>query len=127
MNLDIVGLLTAALRPEGFRLLSAGDGETALALARAERPTLILLDWMMPGRTGLRSAAPYAPRPTAAASGAGGAPDLARGGGGHRGRVCGWRHRLPDQTLQAELRQVAGAEWLLRSQGAPAPAQPQPT
>ena len=36
---DIVSLLMAALRPEGFRLLSAGDGETALALARAERPT----------------------------------------------------------------------------------------
>jgi CheY-like chemotaxis protein/phosphoribosyl 1,2-cyclic phosphodiesterase len=50
---DIVGLLTAALRPEGFQLLSAGDGETALLLARAERPALILLDWMMPGRTGL--------------------------------------------------------------------------
>jgi CheY-like chemotaxis protein/phosphoribosyl 1,2-cyclic phosphodiesterase len=50
---DIVGLLIATLRPEGFRLLTAGDGETALALARAERPALILLDWMMPGRTGL--------------------------------------------------------------------------
>ena len=50
---DIVGLLLATLRPEGFQLLSAGDGETALALARAERPALILLDWMMPGRTGL--------------------------------------------------------------------------
>src|SRR5712691_11920916 len=43
---DIVGLLMATLRPEGFHLLSAGDGETALALARAERPALILLDWM---------------------------------------------------------------------------------
>jgi two-component system phosphate regulon response regulator PhoB len=50
---DIVGLLMATLRPEGFPLLAAGDGETALALARAERPALILLDWMMPGRTGL--------------------------------------------------------------------------
>src|SRR5438128_6274253 len=50
---DIVGLLMATLRPEGFQLLSAGDGETALALARAEQPALILLDWMMPGLTGL--------------------------------------------------------------------------
>src|SRR5262245_4508583 len=50
---DIVGLLMATLRPEGFQLLSAGDGETALTLARAKRPDLILLDWMMPGRTGL--------------------------------------------------------------------------
>jgi CheY-like chemotaxis protein/phosphoribosyl 1,2-cyclic phosphodiesterase len=50
---DIIDLLLATLRPEGFRLLSAGDGETALALVRAERPALVLLDWMMPGRTGL--------------------------------------------------------------------------
>jgi len=50
---DVVGLLMATLRPEGFRLLSACDGEAALAMARAERPALILLDWMMPGRTGL--------------------------------------------------------------------------
>jgi DNA-binding response OmpR family regulator len=50
---DIVDLLMATLRPEGFRLLSASDGETALALVRAERPDLVLLDWMMPGRTGL--------------------------------------------------------------------------
>lgn len=50
---DVIGLLMATLRPEGFRLLSACDGDAALALARAERPALILLDWMMPGRTGL--------------------------------------------------------------------------
>ncbi len=50
---DVVRLLSAALRGEGFRLLSAHDAETALALARAERPALILLDWMMPGRNGL--------------------------------------------------------------------------
>jgi len=50
---DVVRLLLAALHAEGFHLLSARDGEAALALARAERPDLILLDWMMPGRNGL--------------------------------------------------------------------------
>lgn len=50
---DIVRLLRMALRPEGFRLLSANDGETALQLARAERPSLILMDWNMPGYDGL--------------------------------------------------------------------------
>jgi CheY-like chemotaxis protein len=50
---DIVRLLRVALRPEGFRLLSAHDGETALQLARTERPSLILMDWSMPGRDGL--------------------------------------------------------------------------
>ena len=50
---DIVRLLTMTLRPEGFRLLSASDGNTALEIARAERPDLLLLDWNMPGRDGL--------------------------------------------------------------------------
>jgi len=42
-----------ALRPERYRLLSANDGNTALRIARAERPSLILTDWCMPGRDGL--------------------------------------------------------------------------
>jgi len=50
---DIVRLLTRALAPEGFRLLSAADGDTALTIARAERPDLLLLDWNMPGKSGL--------------------------------------------------------------------------
>ena len=50
---DIVRLLQVTLRPEGFRLLSAHDGETALQMARAERPSLLLMDWQMPGRDGL--------------------------------------------------------------------------
>src|SRR5262249_34692919 len=35
------------------RLLSASDGNTALEIARAVRPDLLLLDWNMPGRDGL--------------------------------------------------------------------------
>jgi CheY-like chemotaxis protein len=50
---DIVRLLTMTLRPEGYRLLSASDGNTALEIARAVRPDLLLLDWNMPGRNGL--------------------------------------------------------------------------
>jgi CheY-like chemotaxis protein/phosphoribosyl 1,2-cyclic phosphodiesterase len=50
---DIVEILLSTLAPEGYRLLSAYDGETALRTARAERPALILLDWRMPGRDGL--------------------------------------------------------------------------
>jgi len=42
------------LEPEGFRLLSATDGDTALAITRAERPDLLLLDWNMPGKDGLQ-------------------------------------------------------------------------
>jgi len=50
---DILRLLTMTLRPEGYRLLSASDGNAALEIARAKRPDLLLLDWNMPGRNGL--------------------------------------------------------------------------
>jgi DNA-binding response OmpR family regulator len=50
---DIVGLLLETLAPEGYRLLSAHDGEAGLRLARRERPSLILLDWRMPRKSGL--------------------------------------------------------------------------
>lgn len=50
---DTLGLLLDTLRAQGFRLLSASDGDMALKTARAERPALILLDWGMPGRTGI--------------------------------------------------------------------------
>ena len=36
----------------GFDVLEAGDGETALSVARKERPDLILLDIMLPGLDG---------------------------------------------------------------------------
>jgi CheY-like chemotaxis protein/phosphoribosyl 1,2-cyclic phosphodiesterase len=49
----IVRLLTLTLEPQGFRLLTASDGETALRMARAERPALVLLDWEMPGADGI--------------------------------------------------------------------------
>ncbi len=49
----IVALLTATLRQDGFQVLTAGDGETALRVARAERPALILLDWRMPALEGV--------------------------------------------------------------------------
>jgi CheY-like chemotaxis protein/phosphoribosyl 1,2-cyclic phosphodiesterase len=50
---DVVDMLTLTLEPEGFRLLSASSGEAALAMARAERPDLIILDWRIPERDGL--------------------------------------------------------------------------
>ncbi len=50
---DVVRLLTLTLEHEGFHLLSAPDGQTALEMARALRPDLVLLDWEMPGQNGL--------------------------------------------------------------------------
>ena len=45
-------LLEIMLKPEGFLLLSAANGEEALALIARQPPDLILLDVMMPGMSG---------------------------------------------------------------------------
>lgn len=45
-------LLLEILEPRGLRLLQAGDGETALEVARRELPALVLLDIQMPGIDG---------------------------------------------------------------------------
>ena len=49
----IVKLARDYLEQAGFRVLSAGDGTTALAAARGERPDLIVLDLNLPGMDGL--------------------------------------------------------------------------
>ena len=49
----IVKLVRDYLERAGFAVLSARDGETALLLARRERPDLIVLDLMLPGIDGL--------------------------------------------------------------------------
>lgn len=48
----IVRLARDYLEKNGFRVLSASDGPSALALARRERPNLILLDLLLPGMDG---------------------------------------------------------------------------
>jgi two-component system OmpR family response regulator len=40
------------LRKEGYRVITAGDGEQALTAARRERPGLVILDIMLPGMNG---------------------------------------------------------------------------
>lgn len=49
---NIVVSLEYLMRREGWRVLVARDGEAALATIRAEKPDLVLLDVMMPLRTG---------------------------------------------------------------------------
>jgi CheY-like chemotaxis protein len=50
---DLVALLETALCAEGARVLTAGDGESALAVARDERLSLVLLDLELPGLNGM--------------------------------------------------------------------------
>ena len=49
---DIVALVVYHLAKTGYRVSSAGAGPDALAIARRERPALIVLDLMLPGLSG---------------------------------------------------------------------------
>ncbi len=49
----IVQLARDYLEKSGFKVLSSGDGQQALAITRQERPDLIVLDLMLPGMDGL--------------------------------------------------------------------------
>jgi len=48
-NLD---LLESVLKPAGFGVLRAAGGREGIDIAKAQMPSLILLDLMMPGVTG---------------------------------------------------------------------------
>ena len=48
----IVRLARDYLEKNGFRVVSAGDGPSALAMARREKPDLIVLDLLLPGMDG---------------------------------------------------------------------------
>jgi signal transduction histidine kinase/CheY-like chemotaxis protein len=47
-----LALMEAVLEPEGYRILSAGDGEAGIALVREHRPAIVLVDLLMPGVDG---------------------------------------------------------------------------
>ncbi len=49
---EIVAMLSARLETRGYRVLTAADGIEALTEAKRSRPALIVLDVMMPHKTG---------------------------------------------------------------------------
>ena len=49
---DIVALVSVRLERAGYEVASASDGERALELARELHPDVVVLDVMMPRRTG---------------------------------------------------------------------------
>ena len=52
---DILEFLSYNLRKEGYQVLTASNGSTALEVAQKEIPELILLDVMMPGMDGIET------------------------------------------------------------------------
>ena len=52
-EIDLITLLQYNLEKEGFRTINATDGQEALLLAQEQRPSLILLDWMLPVISGI--------------------------------------------------------------------------
>ena len=50
----ILRLLNHTLEPEGYGVVAANNGETALALLEKHKPDLVILDVMMPGLNGFQ-------------------------------------------------------------------------
>jgi DNA-binding response OmpR family regulator len=50
---DLAGDIARELEGAGYRVLRAGDAETGLRLHQAERPDMLILDWMLPGMDGV--------------------------------------------------------------------------
>lgn len=50
---EIVEMVSGLLRKEGFEVRSAGDGESAVKLARSFAPDLVVLDVSLPGADGI--------------------------------------------------------------------------
>ena len=49
---EIVTMLNTRLTKRGYKVATAGDGHRAIELAKREKPDLVLLDVMMPGKSG---------------------------------------------------------------------------
>jgi len=50
---SIINLVSAYLKPEGYEVFTASDGNAGLKAARAFKPDLIILDLMLPGIDGI--------------------------------------------------------------------------
>ena len=50
---DILEILQFNLQQEGYEVITAPSGDEAIQKARKHQPDLIILDVMMPGKTGI--------------------------------------------------------------------------
>lgn len=49
----ILNVITAYLKPEGYEVITASDGDQAVKAAHAHKPDLVILDVMLPGIDGI--------------------------------------------------------------------------
>lgn len=49
-----MALMTSSLRADGFEVVTASNGEEALSCLERERPDLMVLDVIMPGKNGFQ-------------------------------------------------------------------------
>ena len=52
-EVDLCNLIKGHLEGDGYAVVQAFDGPTALTLVEQHRPDVIILDWMLPGMDGL--------------------------------------------------------------------------
>ena len=52
-DLDIQELVVSLLGRAGYDVLAEGNGDAGLAAALTQQPDLVILDWMMPGLSGV--------------------------------------------------------------------------
>lgn len=52
-DFEVVRIMRGYLEKAGYQVITAFDGDTAFQVMRAERPNLLLLDLMMPGKNGI--------------------------------------------------------------------------
>ncbi|HEY4387215.1 MAG TPA: response regulator transcription factor [Ktedonobacteraceae bacterium] len=50
---DLAQVIKRELEANGYQVLHAGDGPSALKLHAREKPAIVVLDWMLPGMDGL--------------------------------------------------------------------------
>ena len=65
---DILDIVRFRLEHDGYRVITASDGQTGLTLAQQERPDLCILDVMMPKLSGLEVLARLRADPATAAT-----------------------------------------------------------
>jgi DNA-binding response OmpR family regulator len=62
---EIAGAIRTFLERQGYRVLTAGDGNAGLAVAERENPDLVIVDMMMPKKSGFLVVEKLKSRPAA--------------------------------------------------------------